>query len=126
MMPHHLVSGAFLTVLLFATPVNAQTVDDDVRCLVLGTAFQNAAKEPATKQAASAAASYYLGRVSARVPSSELKRRYLAQATSLKTDTAGPMMNACFQKMQVQGRAIDAVRQEVARSLPKQAAPAKK
>ena len=119
-MLRHSVTGAFMAA-LFATPGNAQTVDDDMRCLILGTFFQ-AAKEPAAKQAAGAATLYHLGRVSARVPSSELKSRYLAQAKGLRTASAGPMMNACIQQMQAQGRSIDAVRQEIARSLPKQAA----
>jgi hypothetical protein len=125
-MPRHLVPGTFIVALLCATPSQAQAVDDDVRCLILSTIFQGTAKQPAVKQAASAAAHYYLGRVSARVPSGELKKRYLAQATRLKADSTGPMMNACFQKMQAQGRAVDAVRQEIGRSLPKQATPTKK
>jgi hypothetical protein len=121
-----LVPGAALAALLFSSPGNAQSVDDDVRCLLLGTLFQSTAKEPAVKQAANAATQYYLGRVSARVPSGELKARFLAQATRLKPLSAGPMMNACFKQMQAQGRAVDAVRQELSRSLPKQAAPTKK
>jgi hypothetical protein len=125
-MPRNLIPGTFILGLLCATPSHAQTVDDDVRCLILSTVFQGAAKQPAVKQAASAAAHYYLGRVSARVPSGELKRRYLAQATRLKANSTGPMMNACFQRMQAQGRAVDAVRQEIGRSLPRQATPAKK
>jgi hypothetical protein len=123
-MLRHLLTGAF-TAALFAAPGNAQPVDHDMRCLILGTFYQGA-KEPAAKQAAGAAMLYYLGRVSARVPSNELKSRYLAQAKGLKTSSAGPMMNACIQQMQAQGRSIDTVRQEVARSLPKQAAPTKK
>jgi hypothetical protein len=118
-------SGVIVSALLVAAPVSAQSADD-VRCLILATVFQGSAKEPAAKQAASAAALYFLGRVSAKVPSRELKSRYLAQATRLKTQTAGPLMNACFKQMQMQGRAVDAVRQEVGRSLAKQPAPNKK
>lgn len=125
-MQRYLVPGAFIAALVLAAPGKAQSVDDDVRCLVLGTLFQNTAKEPAVKQAASAAAQYYLGRVSARVPSGELKSRYLAQVTRIKPEGAGPMMDACFKAMQAQGRAVDAVRQEIGRSLPKQASPTKK
>jgi hypothetical protein len=124
---HRLVfSGMIILALLSASPASAQSVDDDMRCLVLGTVFQGGAKEPTAKQAASAAALYFLGRVSARVPPGQLKRRYLAQATRLNTQTAGPMMNACFKQMQAQGKAVDAVCQEIARSLAKQPAPAKK
>jgi hypothetical protein len=36
------------------------------------------------------------------------------------------MMNACFKQMQAQGRAVDAVRQEVGRSLAKEPAPTRK
>jgi hypothetical protein len=115
-----------VSALLLAAPASAQSVDDDVRCLILGTVFQGGAKEPAAKQAASAAALYFLGRVSARVPSGELKRRYLSQAGRLKAQTAGPMMNACFKQMQAQGRAVDAVRREIGRSSVKQPAAAKK
>ena len=125
-MHRYLILGAFTAALLIATPSDAQSVDDDVRCLILGTLFQGAAKQPAVKQAASAVAQYYLGRVSARVPSGELKSRYLAQATRLKADSTGPMMNACFKAMQAQGRAVDAIRQEIKRSLPQQVTPTKK
>jgi hypothetical protein len=124
---HRLVfCGVILSTLLLAAPGSAQSVDDDVRCLILGTAFQGSAKEPAAKQAAAAATLFYLGRVSARVPSGELKSRYLSQATRLKAESAGPMMNACIKQMQAQGSAVDAVRQEIGRSLAKQPAPTKK
>jgi hypothetical protein len=36
------------------------------------------------------------------------------------------MMDACFKQMQAQVRAVDAVRQEIGRSLAKQPAPTKK
>jgi hypothetical protein len=124
---HRLVfSGVIVSALLLAAPGSAQSVDDEVRCLILGAAFQGSAKEPAAKQAASAATLYFLGRVSARVPPGELKSTYLAQATRLKAESAGPMMDACFKQMQAQVRAVDAVRQEIGRSLAKQPAPTKK
>ena len=123
---HRLVfSGMVASALLSASPASAQSVDDDMRCLVLGTVFQGGAKEPTAKQAASAAALYFLGRVSARVPPGQLKSRYLAQATRLNTQTVGPMLHACLKQMQAQGRAVDAVRQEIARSLAKQSARAR-
>ncbi len=121
-----LSSGAFLAALLSAAPADAQSIDEDVRCLILGTLFQNTAKEPAVKQAAAAATQYYLGRVSARVPVGALKSRYLAQAKLIKADRTGPMMTACFKALQAQGRAVDAVRVEIGRSLPKTGGPAKK
>jgi hypothetical protein len=124
-MQRTLISGVFLAALLGAAPVSAQSIDEDVRCLILGTVFQNTAKEPAVKQAAAAVTQYYLGRVSARVPVAALKSRYLAQAKLIKADRTGPMMNACFKSMQAQGRAVDAVRVEIGRSLPK-ATPTKK
>ena len=121
-----LVPSAFLAALLSAAPANAQSVDEDVRCLILGTLFQNTAKQPAVKQAAAAVTQYYLGRVSARVPAGALKSRYLAQARLIRADRTGPMMNACFKAVQAQGRAVDAVRVEIGRSLPKAGGPAKK
>jgi hypothetical protein len=98
--------GVLVSALLLGIPGSAQSVDEDVRCLSLGTAFQGSAKEAAAKQAASAATLYFLGRVSARVPPGELKNRYLVQATGLKAESAGPMMNVCFKQMQAQGRAV--------------------
>ena len=120
-----LVSGAFIAALSITAPANAQSVDEDVRCLILGTLFQNTAKEPAAKQAAGAVALYYLGRVGARVPIGDLKNRYRAQATALRADRTGPLMNACVRAMQEKGRAVDAVRVEIGRSLPGRAAPKK-
>ena len=121
-----LVPGAFLASLLIAAPAHAQSVDEDVRCLILGSLFQRTETEPAKKQIAAAVAQYYLGRVSARVPAGELKRRYLAQATRLPANRTGPMMTACFTAMQAQGRAVDAVRVEIGRSMTKAAAPTKR
>jgi hypothetical protein len=73
---HRLVfAGVMVPALLSAVPGTAQSANDDVRCLILATVFQSRVKEPAPKQAASAAALYFLGRVSARVPSGELKSR---------------------------------------------------
>lgn len=124
---HRLVlSSVIVSALLLTAPASAQSADEDVRCLILATVFQSNAKEPAAKQAASAAALYFLGRVSARVPSREMKRRYLAQATRLNTKSAGPLMNACLKQMQMQVRAVDAVGQEVGRSLSKQPGTTKK
>jgi hypothetical protein len=125
-MHRYLIFGVFTAALTIATPSDAQSADDDVRCLILGTLFQGAAKKPAERQAASAVTQYYLGRVSARVPSGEVKRRYLAQARRLKAESTGPIMNACFKAMQAQGRAVDAMRRELGRSLPQKATLKKK
>lgn len=89
--------------------------------MLLSHRFKNAAKEAPQKQAAEVSAIYYFGRVAARVPTSELKSRLIAQDNSLKGQQAGPLMNACFQQLQAQERAMNAVSQEIARSAPKEA-----
>lgn len=125
-MRRHLVIGAFIAALMIPSPAPAQLVDQDVRCMILSAFFQNGAKEPAQKQVAATSLLYYLGRVSARVPSSSLKSVYLAQAVGLKNENAGLLMNACVKQLQSQELLMNNVRQEIARSLPKQAAPPKK
>jgi hypothetical protein len=110
--------------MLLSQPAAAQSVDQDVRCMILSNGFKNAAKEPAQKKAAEVASIYYTGRVAARVPTNELKSKYvaqIAQLTGLQGLQTGPLMNACFQQLQAQERAMNAVGQEVAQSLTKDA-----
>jgi hypothetical protein len=117
----HLVAGTLIGTLLSPSPAAAQSVDQDIRCMLLSHRFKNAAKEAPQKQAAEVSAIYYFGRVAARVPTSELKSRLIAQDNRLKGQQAGPLMNACFQQLKAQERAMNAVSQEIARSAPKEA-----
>jgi hypothetical protein len=110
---------ATVSAVAIATPALAQNTDNDVRCLLLSSAFSRMEKDPGRKQVAEVAAIYYFGRVDTRLSGVPLKNQILAQGKSLNGVNAGQQMTACAKQMQVRRQAFQALGQ----SIVKQAVP---
>lgn len=104
--------------LFAAAPAAAQSVDQDVRCLLLGNFFTKTEKDPAKRQLAQAASLYYLGRLDGRVSAAALRAQVQAQGSALRTQNVGVLMTACARQFgawqQMASRAIA----EAAKSVP--------
>lgn len=103
------IIGAALLTAMLAAPVAAQTVDDDVRCLLASNLFTRAEKDPAKRQLAMAASAFYLGRLDARISNDQLKTAVSAQAKAMTAASVGPIMNNCARRLQVKGLALRAL-----------------
>jgi hypothetical protein len=67
-----LTIGATVAALAFAAPVAAQSVNDDVRCLLAANVFARAEKDQAKRQLSASASIFYLGRLDARISNEQL------------------------------------------------------
>lgn len=88
-----LLCGAILA----TTPASAsaQTVDDDVRCLLLSASYARLAKDDKTRHASSMTGAFFLGRLRGRVSSAALGAAVRAQGKGLAAKEAQPAMRAC-------------------------------
>jgi hypothetical protein len=109
--------GVVLAAVGLAAPVAAQSVDDDVRCLLASNFFGRTEKNPQQKQIAMASAAFYLGRLDARISNQQLNSAAMAQAKTMTKDSLGPTMNNCAKRLIQKGIAQ--------RNLGASAAPAK-
>lgn len=100
--------GAALAALAVAAPVAAQSVDNDVRCLLAANVFARAEKDAAKRQISMAASVFYLGRLDARISNEQLKAAVLAQAKAMPASTLGPTMTACVKRLTDKGVAMRA------------------
>lgn len=107
-------TGMILASALLPSPAAAQSIDEDIRCMVLSNVFAKGAKDAVPREAAANSLLYYLGRVAARVPATELKSRYLAQVGALQGQALDLLMNSCFKQFRAQERAITSMSQEAA------------
>lgn len=99
------------------SPVFAQSVPDDVRCLLLSNGFAKSAKEERAKQIAAETLIFYVGRLDGRAASQVITDAMRGQASSIDPKTAGPEMTACAARVARAKQAIQA--------LGRNAAPAK-
>ena len=88
-----LLCGAILNTT--PTSASAQTVDDDVRCLLLSASYARLAKDDKTRHGSSMTGAFFLGRLSSRVSAAALGTATRAQGTGLATKDAQPVMRAC-------------------------------
>jgi len=100
--------GAALAALAFAAPLAAQSVDEDVRCLLAANVFARAEKDPPRRQLATAASVFYLGRLDARISNEQLKTAVQAQAKTMPAASLGPTMNNCAKRLTDKGLAMRA------------------
>ncbi|HMI18440.1 MAG TPA: hypothetical protein VK533_02735 [Sphingomonas sp.] len=91
--------GAALAAAGLAAPVAAQSVDDDVRCLLASNFFARTEKNAQQKQIAMASAAFYLGRLDARISNEQLNSAAMAQAKTMTKDSLGPTMNSCAKRL---------------------------
>ena len=86
---------AIAALTLAGAPAAAQTLNDDVRCLMLGTAYANAAKDEGTRHVAALTASFYLGRLGDRMGDPAVVAAIRAQGKGIAAKDAQPIMQAC-------------------------------
>lgn len=99
--------GVALAAIGITTPVVAQSIDSDVRCLLAANVFARQEKDPARKQIAAAASVFYLGRLDARISNEQLKTAVLAQAKIMPAASLGPTMTDCAKHLQQKGLALN-------------------
>jgi hypothetical protein len=101
--------GAVLGALAFAAPVAAQSVDEDVRCLLAANFFTRAEKDPAKRNLAMAASVFYLGRLDARISNDQLKTAVQVQAKTMSAANLGSIMDNCAKHLNEKGLAMRAL-----------------
>jgi hypothetical protein len=100
------IASMALAALGMATPLAAQTVDDDVRCLVVANSLSRAEKDPTQRQVAGVMSIFYLGRLDARISTEQLKAAITARVKTMPASSLGPTVQACFKRMEAKGNAM--------------------
>ena len=77
-----------------SAPAGAQTVTDEVRCVLLSNAFAAGSKDPHARQVGASVGSYFMGRLEAR-QSSQVKAAMAGQNKQMPANQAVSAMNAC-------------------------------
>ncbi len=95
--------GVALAAAGLAAPLAAQSVDDDVRCLLASNFFARTEKNPQQKQLAMASAAFYLGRLDARISNEQLNSAAMAQAKTMTAPSLGPVMTNCAKRLVQKG-----------------------
>ena len=80
-----------------AMPITAQaqTTNEDVRCLLLSASFARIAKDDNSRRASAMTGAFYLGRVNGRLSGPALSAAIRAQGSGLPAKQAEPIMRAC-------------------------------
>lgn len=73
----------------------AQTVNDEVGCVLLSNAMASQANNPRAKQVGAAVGAYFMGRLDVR-PQAEVKTAIAAQKRRVTAAAAAKSMNACI------------------------------
>jgi len=92
--------AAALVVLGLVSSAHAQTVPDDVRCLVLSNMFAKAGGDARIKEAAAQSLLYFVGRLDGRANAQTITAAMRAQAATMNTQTAPAQMGACAARLQ--------------------------
>jgi hypothetical protein len=117
-----LSTASVFWITLFAAPAVAQSVEKDVRCMMVSQAFSRLEKDPAKKQLAAASALYYFGRVDAQVSGSALRNQFIAQNSVIKQQNGGEIMTGCAKDFNAHQQALQLSVQGAVKAAP----PAKK
>lgn len=91
--------AAILALIGGAAPASAQSVPDDVRCLLLSNVFGKAGNNEKAKEVASETMVFYIGRLDSRSDDQAITRAMRAQAPTIDAKTAGQEMNACVTRV---------------------------
>ena len=101
--------GAVLAASALAAPLAAQSVEEDVRCLLSANVFARNEKDPTKQRIAQSASVFYLGRLDARISTVQLKSAIMTQAKAMQTSALGPTMTGCAKRMVEKGVALQAL-----------------
>lgn len=81
-----------------ATAANAQSVPDDVRCLLLSSAFAKST-DAKVRESATQSMNYYLGRIETRADDQAIISQIRAQSASIDRARAATEMSACATRL---------------------------
>jgi hypothetical protein len=91
-----LVGGLFAVSTLFTPLVaNAQSTNEDVRCLMVSSVFARIAKDDNTRRASAMTGAFYLGRLNGRISPAALTAAIKSQDNGMPAKQAEPIMRAC-------------------------------
>lgn len=93
--------------LAIVAPAQAETVQDDIRCVLLSGIFIKSAKDEKGKQIAQLTGAFYLGRLDGRAAPAALTAALRAESKALDGKIAGPLMDACAKKMAAAQKAVN-------------------
>lgn len=93
------VAAALAVCLPLATPsvAKAQSVTDEVRCVLLSNALATGSDNPRGRQVGASVGSYFMGRLDGRPPA-EVKAAIAAQKRRVTAAVAAKSMNACAER----------------------------
>lgn len=100
----------------FALPASAQTVPEDVRCVLLSNLYAKQATDDHGRQLASQTLAFYLGRLDGRANQQALATALRNQAPTIDPKTAGPAMNTCALRLASAEQGIQAAGRTIAPS----------
>lgn len=83
-----------------AWPATAQTVPQDVRCLLLSNAFGQAGTDDRAKQMARQSLIFYLGRLDGRAEAQAITAAVRTEGPAIDPKKASDEMNGCVARME--------------------------
>jgi hypothetical protein len=91
------------------SPASAQTVSEDVRCMLLSNIFANGASDEKARNAAGQNLAFYIGRLDGRADPQVIATAMRVQASSIDPKTSGPAMDACASRLARAAQSIQAI-----------------
>jgi hypothetical protein len=85
---------AIFALLAMSSVGNAQTVSDEVRCVMVSNALATGSKDPRGRQIGASVGAYFMGRLDARQPA-QVKAALARQKRRVVASEAVASMNAC-------------------------------
>jgi hypothetical protein len=85
---------------LATSPVAAQALDPDVKCMLASDVFGRMEKDQNRRQLAVLSGLFYFGRIDGRLSPAQMKAQILAVGTQMKATDLGPVMNECAKRFQ--------------------------
>lgn len=104
--------------LALAAPAAAQSVDQDVRCMIASNIFASVEKDPKLKQIAQVSSLYYFGRVDARLNPAQLKAQIISLGKTMNKTTLGPTMTTCARQFGQKQQALAAMGKSMTEAAP--------
>ena len=101
------------SLLLWSNHANAQTLDEDVQCLVLSNAFARRGATDDARKVSQLTSAFYLGRVDGRATPDTLKSALLTQH-GLPAPAAGKAMQACAARADAANDRVGAMTRQIA------------
>lgn len=92
-----------------AMPVSAQSIQSDVRCILLSGMFVKAAKDDRGKQLARATGAFYLGRINGRADARTITDALRGESKTITAKTAGSQMQVCAAKLAEAEKSLNAM-----------------